>query len=25
MAVQVAVDQAHFFDEFGKRIDVGWR
>jgi multiple sugar transport system ATP-binding protein len=25
MAVQVAVDQAHFFDEYGKRIDVGWR
>ena len=25
MAVAVALDQAHFFDECGKRIDVGWR
>jgi multiple sugar transport system ATP-binding protein len=25
MAVAVALDQAHFFDEWGKRIDIGWR
>ncbi len=25
MAVSVTLDQAHFFDEWGKRIDVGWR
>ncbi len=25
MAVAVSLDQAHFFDEWGKRIDVGWR
>ena len=25
MAVTVDMDQAHFFDERGQRIDVGWR
>jgi multiple sugar transport system ATP-binding protein len=25
MAVSVSLDQLHFFDEQGKRIDVGWR
>lgn len=25
MAVEVALDQAHFFDDQGVRIDVGWR